>query len=418
MVLTLLVTLVGELFAGSVLAAPKTTITVFGWGNAQEMQNRKEQVQAFEKAHPGIQVRLEIIPPADYDRKLDAMLSAGTAADVLMMAADWNGNRANFFTDLRPYVQKDKLNLDSILLPGIDRGYTLPNGMWDGMPITGASLVIAYNKSLFDAAGVPYPKEGWTWNDLLEDAKKLTQGQGLQKQYGIADHWSIATLAPFIFGGRMFNAGETKVLADDPRVADGIQFFLDLMNKQQVMPDANASRGMPSDQRFFAGKAAMMIMATWDIPNFQQNIGKRFAWDVAPIPADPRTGKSVTLIWTTGYAINAKSRYKDAAWEFVKFVSTNPAASKIAAKVAIPPVKDVANKTFPQIAEKNWTPINLKTFVDSFAFGVPNPLGGFYARINDEYNRTWQAIYLGKIDAATGMKQFTEKAEAILPTLK
>ncbi|MEW6045067.1 MAG: sugar ABC transporter substrate-binding protein [Bacillota bacterium] len=407
--------------AGAAGALAKSRITVFGWGNAQEMQNRRAQTEAFMQANPDVEVQLEITPPGpEWERKLDTTLAAGTAADVIMMSADWHGNRGRrgVFQDLQPFVRKDGLDAAAILLPGIDSGYVWPNGLREGMPITGASLVVAFNKDLFDDAGLPYPSKGWTWEDYLSYARKLTRGEGLQKVYGAADHWAIATLSPHIFGGRIFNEDHSKVLADDPKVAQGIQFFLDMMKLHKVMPDAAASQGMPSDQRFYAGKAGMIFMATWDIPTFQQSIGKRFAWDVAPMPADPRTGKPVTLIWTTGYAINARARDKDAAWRYVKFMSTDRRASEIAARIAIPSVKDVAYTTFVKQTQPGWTPINLKAFVDSFAFGILNPMGGFYAKINDAYDRTWQAIYLGKADPVSAMKEFAGKAREILPTLK
>lgn len=416
-VVLLLVTVATE---GSVDAA-KARVTVFGWGNAQEMQNRKAQAEAFMEANPDVEVQMEIAPPGpDWERKLDTTLAAGTAADVIMMSADWYGNRGRrgVFQDLRPFVQRDGLDVAQVLLPGIDSGYVWPNGFREGMPITGASLVVAFNKQLFEQAGIAYPRAGWTWDDYLDYARKLTHGEGLQRVYGAADHWAISTLAPHIFGGRIFNEDHTRVLADDPKVAKGIQFFLDMMKKDRVMPDAAASQAMPFDQRFYAGKAGMVFMATWDIPTYQQNIGKRFGWDVAPMPADPATHRPVTLIWTTGYAINAKAKDSEAAWRFVKFVSTDPRASEIAARIAIPSVREVAYGTFVEQTQPGWTPINLKAFVDSFAFGILNPMGGFYAKINDEYNRAWQAIYLGKTDAVDGMKEFARQARVILPTLK
>ncbi|NLG69907.1 MAG: extracellular solute-binding protein, partial [Firmicutes bacterium] len=76
--------LVATLAAADAMA--KTRITVFAWGNAQEMQNRRAQTEAFMKANPDVEVQLEVSPPGpDWERKLDTMLAAGTAADVIMM---------------------------------------------------------------------------------------------------------------------------------------------------------------------------------------------------------------------------------------------------------------------------------------------------------------------------------------------
>ena len=50
------------------------------------------------------------------------------------------------------------------------------------LPQNLSSLVVYYNRDLFDAAGVPYPEAGWTWAEFLDAAKALTRdidGDGL-----------------------------------------------------------------------------------------------------------------------------------------------------------------------------------------------------------------------------------------------
>ena len=417
--LSITLMLVVGAFAASALAA-QTKLSVLAWGSTAEINNRKAQVAAFEKIYPHIKVDIQILPTDEYDRKLDAMWAAGTAADVIMMSDDWHGNRARrgVFSDLNPYIERDNLDLESILTPGIARGYKLPDGMRHGLPISGSSMVMAYNKNLFEEAGLQYPSPEWTWDDMREYALKLTSGTGINKIYGISDHWGVASLAPHIFGGRIFNEDETEVLADDPRVVRGIEFFMDLMKKYEVMPDVSASQGMPSAQRFFSQKSAMMMLPTWDVPSFQESIANRFDWDAVIMPADPDTGKHMSLLWTTGYAMNSKSKSKDAAWEFIKFVSTSMEASEIVSEVALPSVLEVAETTFVQQTRAGWTPIDMQAFVDSFAFGTINPMGGYYAKVNDEYNRIWDAINLDRIDPATGMRNFSEKTSVILEELR
>ncbi len=48
------------------------------------------------------------------------------------------------------------------------------DGAYYGLPYRTSSSIMYYNKTMFDAAGVPYPQEGWTYDDMLEIAKKLT----------------------------------------------------------------------------------------------------------------------------------------------------------------------------------------------------------------------------------------------------
>ena len=48
---------------------------------------------------------------------------------------------------------------------------------------------MAYNKDMFDAAGVAYPEDGWTMEDLADWGQAFTKGDGANKTYGLVKHW-------------------------------------------------------------------------------------------------------------------------------------------------------------------------------------------------------------------------------------
>lgn len=143
-------------------------ITVFGWGGGEELQSRKDATEVFRKLYPKVKVNEIWLPADEVDIKLDAALAAGNAGDVIMLSPDWRGLRSKWFEDLTPYVERDNLDLESLFTPGVDDGYVLPDGKRDGMPTTASDFMIAYNKKIFDEAGVPYPTEDWTWDDFCD----------------------------------------------------------------------------------------------------------------------------------------------------------------------------------------------------------------------------------------------------------
>ena len=91
------------------------------------------------------------------------------------------------FLPLDDFIADAQYPLDvSIYLPGV-----MEPGQWNGaqylLPKDFSPLAIYYNKKLFDEAGVAYPQEGWTWDDLLATAQQLTKtdASGNVTQWGI-----------------------------------------------------------------------------------------------------------------------------------------------------------------------------------------------------------------------------------------
>ena len=125
-------------------------ITVFGWGGGEELQSRKDATEVFRKLYPNVKVNEIWLPADEVDIKLDAALAAGNAGDVIMLSPDWRGLRSKWFEDLTPYIERDNLDLESLLTPGVDDGYVLPDGKREGMPTTASDFMIAYNKEIFD----------------------------------------------------------------------------------------------------------------------------------------------------------------------------------------------------------------------------------------------------------------------------
>ena len=112
------------------------------------------------------------------------------------------------------------------------------------LPQNLSSLVVYYNKNLFDAAGLAYPSDDWTWDDFVSTAKALTKdtdGDGLTDQFGIGTEASIFRLAPMIWqnGGDIVDdpVNPKRLTLDTPAAKEALQWFIDLQVKHKVMPD-------------------------------------------------------------------------------------------------------------------------------------------------------------------------------------
>lgn len=400
--------------------AETTTVKVFAWGNGAEMDSHKLKVALFNESalskELGITAEIEVVPGGEYNTKLNAMLSASTAPDIIMESADFNGfyYRTGNFADLSAYVERDGLMLEDILVPGLDVG-NVHNGYREALPFTGNSMVIAYNKDLFDAMGVAYPTADWTWEDFFAICDALTTGEGAAKQYAICDHWATRLLASYAAGGQLYDLTQTPAVmtATDPKTVEGVKMFTDLISAG-YMPDNLASQALPSEARFFAGMAGMIFFFTWDTQNFVNSIDGAFAWDVAEIPSNA-DGSKYTLSWTTGYAINQASANPDAAWEVLKFLCLSPEANAQNAAVGIPALQSMTEEYSAQMIPG--TDISLGIFMDVFKYGKINPVGGSFSAIADVYYRNWDEILLNGVAVTDAMAAVQEECTPILNDL-
>ena len=154
-------------FAG---AEENVTITFAFWDNNQE-PGMKAIADAYMAAHPGITVEVQVTPWDQYWTKLEASAQGSGEAmpDVFWMHSN------QFFK----YVTADKLlpldfEYDYTPYPaGVTALYNF-NNVHYAVPKDYDTIALVYNKEIFDNAGIAYPDDTWTWDTLLETAKKLT----------------------------------------------------------------------------------------------------------------------------------------------------------------------------------------------------------------------------------------------------
>ncbi|MEK4436371.1 ABC transporter substrate-binding protein [Paenibacillus sp. FSL K6-2862] len=389
-------------------------LTVFGWGGGEELQSRKEATKIFKKLYPKVKVHEVWLPADNIDVKLDAALAAGNAGDVIMMSPDWKGLRSKWFEDLNPYIEKDQLDLEALLTQGVDGGYVDADGKREGMPTTASDFMIAYNKDIFDKAGLPYPTNDWTWDDFSATAKQVSSGEGANRVYGIVSHWILQSFAPFVYGGMPYNEDWSKQTLDDPDTLKGYQLFGDLVNAK-AMPDDAAAKSMPMDQMFAAGRAAMYPLGVFEASTIAKNIGPNFQWGIVMPPKDP-SGKTVNIKFQTGFAMNKDSKNKEAAWAYIKTVSLNKEVGDLYSKVNLPAAKESADSTFANLKIEG-TDISMVDFVTGLQDAITFPWGGSIAKAGDLYEQTWQQVTVQGKSAEEAAKAYTSQIQSALDSI-
>jgi multiple sugar transport system substrate-binding protein len=258
------------------------------------------------------------------------------------------------------------------LYPVTLEAYKRPDGIY-GLPRDFQTIVLFYNKDMFDAAGVAYPTDSWTMDDLRDAAKKLTKdsnGDGITDQWGFFTDlydmelfWSEAIWGN---GGEIISKDYTKTLIGEDKAKEALQFLGDLVltDKSTIDPTAVAQFGDP----FAAGVAAMTTYGHWVVPEYAANL--KFKWDVSAFPA----GKvaRVTSVNSAGFVVAKDSKNPDAALEFLKYAIGPEGQSRLAELgFAIPVLESVANS--PAYLEQKSAQINHKVFLDALEYARVKP---------------------------------------------
>ncbi len=328
--------------------APKIILRVGTGDSGEGLNPHQDIIAAFEKANPDILVQLEAVAGSDYYTRLLTQVASNAAPDVMQIGDDAVPMfvRAGALVDLDQFV-KGKYPLDlGIYLPGTVEPGKYQNKLYF-LPKDFTPLAVYYNKKLFDQFKVPYPKDGWTWDDLLKTAQSLTKDTNNDGQ---TDIWGIQLTASWTTGFEYWVAaaggsligpdGKSFVgFMDSPETTRAVQFFADLYNKYKVAPpvaDFNLWGGGNSE--FAEGKAAMRIFGRW----VQSGLTKNPNVDLGLVGV-PQDKKRANVLFWGGFGISSTSKNPEAAWRFLRFY-VGAEGARTWKNWALPAVKSVAEE--------------------------------------------------------------------------
>ena len=280
-------------------------------------------VEEFNRQNPDILVRHEILPQQGYASVLLTSFAAGNAPDVFWVASSEARSYAarSVLLDLTPFIEKDGVDLNDFF-PATLEPYGV-DGRYYGLPNDACSCVMFYNKELFRKAGVPFPKEGWTWEEFLDACRSLTKdldGDGQINQWAIAIPGDILMILPFVYsnGGNVFDPSDPDVpLFDRPEAIEALDRVFQLALSGEVAP----LRGQGGDQTerrgFQIGRMAMMISGWWDMTE-TDIYAPDLDYAVAPLPM---MRSKATQAFSTATVAYAQTPNPEAAWRFIDFMT-------------------------------------------------------------------------------------------------
>ncbi|MCZ7436731.1 sugar ABC transporter substrate-binding protein [Micromonospora sp. WMMC241] len=371
----------------------------------------------FQAQNPKIKIQ-PIQAPPNFDTQIIVDLASGSAPDL------WSQDASS----LAPLIQR-KLLLDmrkvTAKLPSLSTDRFFPqvleihkgeDGGIYGLPNDFTPMVVYYNPTLFTKAGVPVPQAGWSWDDQLAAAQKLTldnkgrnrldpafdEGNVVQWGYRLSQYAYQWVYRIWQNGGDVISPDKKTAngFLDAPAAIDAIQWYADLVLKHKVAPSPSTleklTNASDASALFVQGKFAMFDSGHWSLVGLTG--AKGYSPDKVAVVPQPKRATEATALYESSFVLRhdlPAAKYKAAAQFIEAATSRGYQDTKAITGIALAANSESAKASLGSDQAK-FAELD-KVFVDATASGRP-PYGskiGAYPTIEKALDGMMEQILRG-----------------------
>ena len=372
---------------GEVTPVEPVTIT-FCFPESRDTSLYQPIAEAFQESHPHITINLRPDPSGQWVR------DESHEVDAFVWWSYPSLIEARLVLSLDPLLAKTpELPLDDFYPRSLDM-FDREGALW-ALPADVDMQLLYYNKDLFDESGVAYPQAGWTWDDLLLTAQRLTTVEGepwnYTGHYGLASNPAWGDIVPFIYqhGGDLFQF-------DDPLTEEAIQWYADLALVHGVMPRPQDVTPANTYDMFQQEKAAMWIGYLGWRNGRASSMGMGapwgFNWGVVPLPGDQT---EATQYWGQGYYITSRTAHVEEAWAWIQYLSEQPVGQALPARRSVAESSGFQESVGDEVAAAALYAVE-HLVLPNIAVGVPQ-------ETLEMYTQLVESVINGELTAAEAM---------------
>ena len=376
----------------------------------------------FEEAHPDITVELLPIQGDGWGGYLAATATAiagGERPDTMYVATEG----IEFLVEnemLMPIdglIERDRDEMSDFLddvTPAMIDAFNV-NGNQYLLPYSWNNMLIYYNTARLAEAGLDEPSSDWTWDDFLAYAQSLSSdddGDGVNDRFGFA--WDngvlFASVVPWIYsnGGVLINEDGTANLTS-PEVVEAVDFMRDLIYEHEVATTPIGYGDLYT--RFKSGDLAMFGAGRWPMLNFVPEEFTDFNIQLWPTNGG---NELVTEFGIDGFPIFAEAQNVDAAWEWLKFMTSVEVQNRFIGTKDSPvgniPVRRSVSAGLGQFGPDNW-----EAFYESLeGQALPVPAPPEYSQVDSALTRYTGLVFADEFTAEEAMDAAQDEWETIL----
>ncbi|MGF0118601.1 ABC transporter substrate-binding protein [Promicromonospora sp. Marseille-Q5078] len=344
--------------AGAVGGGDGEQIVVAIVSNPQ-MQDAISLQDEFRAEHPGIDVRFVSLPENEARAKITASVATGGGEfDVVMISnyetPMWAEN--GWIEDLQPYADATEGYDPDDFVPSVREALSVDGDLYS-VPFYGESSFLAYRKDLFEQAGLTMPDRP-TWEDVQRLAAELNDpaedfaGICLRGLAGWGEVMAPMSTVMNTFGGQWFDE-DWNARLDSPEVREAVQTYVDTV-QQYGQPGAATSGFGDCLTRFAQGQAAMWYDATSMVSSIEDPASSTVAGKTGYVPAPVSETDAAGWLYSWSLAIPSTSEHKDAAWDFVSWMTDKDYITLVGEKLSwerVPPGSRLSTYEIPEYAE-------------------------------------------------------------------
>ena len=265
---------------------PSAAVTINWWtGQTSEAETVAEKLgNEYHALHPNVTVKTSPGAPTTDDllTKLSAGFAGGSYPDISYAFGSWAGDlgASGKTQDLTSYVADPSFGWNE--MPAAARAVATPADKVIGVPALVDNLALIYNKKLFDAAGLDYPTDSWSWDDFRAAAKKLTNPA--TNTYGTAYSVSGSEdttwhLWPLLWqhGGKILDGTKPAFNSDAGVAALETLRAMAVDDKSMYLDQTDEKYG----PLFNSGHVGMMLSGPWSLLDLK---GAKLSYGVVNLP--------------------------------------------------------------------------------------------------------------------------------------
>ncbi|MBB3310302.1 multiple sugar transport system substrate-binding protein [Rhizobium sp. BK196] len=388
------------------LSAKAEDVKLTLWSLDKDTQPAPNLVKEFNDQHNGITIEYRLIQFDDVVTEAMRAYATGQAPDII--AVD-NPEHALFssrgaFLDLTDMIKNSKVIKPENYFPG-----PLKSVEWDGkyfgVPKATNTIALYYNKDMFKAKGLDPNKPPQTWDELVEDARKLTDPA--KNVYGLAFSAKANEEGTFQFlpWAQMGGGGYEHINADG--AVKALEVWKTIMDEKLASPDTLTRGQWDSTGTFNSGNAAMAISGPWELDRMMKEA--KFDWGVTLLPVPKEGAERSSAMGDFNWAIFSTSKHPAEAFKALEYFASQddkmfknfgqlPARSDISIPETGQPLKDAA----------------LKVFLEQLKYAKPRGPHPQWPKISKAIQDAIQAALTGQMSAKDALDQAADKIKAVL----
>jgi multiple sugar transport system substrate-binding protein len=407
---TVLFSLVAGLVMALSWAAAQTTVEYFSFTTGSDKIDALEElIDVFEAENPDIRIEYSTADFGSYFTKLQTDFAAGNAPDVFEL------NYENFVTfasrgtllDIGDYIDGSSNISTSTFYPAALDAFSYDDHQL-ALPITFSTVMLFYNKDLFDAAGVSYPDDSWTWDDVISAATAITDAPN--RVWGISQpvqFWEFYKVAAQAGGG--LTVTPTIQINTEANLA-AAHYLVDKVQVHHVMPTDIEMSGVGDIDLFLNSQLGMIVSGIWMFDQFTNEAS--FDWDVAVEPGGANKG---THFFSNAAVVASTSTNPEAAYRWVEFLAANPAVvdKRIELSWELSALSLDQADVLAAYLDKPM-PANREAVFESLAYAVNPPVIENQQELSDIINNELEAARLGSKTVEQALADAQSRIEALL----